>query len=59
MYHMNNFESPAPKDDSCHVWLNPTMRFKEEDETVTFYQGPPPLPVTLHRGPIGPPWELP
>ena len=19
MYHMNNFESPAPKDDSCHV----------------------------------------
>ena len=21
MYHMNNLESPAPKDDSCQVWL--------------------------------------
>ena len=21
MYHMNNFESPAPTDDSCQVWL--------------------------------------
>ena len=28
-------------------------------ETVTFYKGPPPQPVTLHRGPLGPPWELP
>ena len=35
------------------------MRFQEEDETVTFYTGPPPQPVTLHRGPLGPPWELP
>ena len=34
------------------------MRFQEEDETVTFYKGPPPQPVTHHRGPLGPPWEL-
>ena len=33
------------------------MRFQEEDETVIFYKGPPPQPVTLHRGPLGPPWE--
>ena len=26
---------------------------------VTFYIGPPPQPVTPHRGPLGPPWELP
>ena len=32
--HVNNFESPTPKDDSCQVWLNPTMRFQEEDENV-------------------------
>ena len=35
------------------------MRFEELDETVTFDIGPLPLPVTLHRGPLGPPWELP
>ena len=33
-YYLNNFESPTPKDDSCQVWLNPTMRFQEEDENV-------------------------
>ena len=33
-YYLNNFESPTPKDDSCQVWLNPTMRFQEEDEYV-------------------------
>ena len=27
MYHMNNFESPAPKDDSCHVWLKSDHAF--------------------------------
>ena len=50
MYHMNNFESPAPKDDSCHVWLNPTMRFQKEDETVTFYKGPPQGPIWATLG---------
>ena len=58
MYHMNNLESPAPRDDSCQVWLKSDHAFQEEDETVTFYKGPPPEPVTLHRGPFGPPWEL-
>ena len=52
MYHMNDFESPAPKDDSCQVGKNPTMRSQEVDETVTFYIGPPPQPLTPHQGPI-------
>ena len=56
MYHMNNFESPAPKDDSCHVWLKSDHAFFKKK---TFYKGPPPQPVTLRRGPLGPPWELP
>ena len=43
---------------------NPTMHFQEVDETFTFYihVGPPPQPLTPpppHKGPLGPPWELP
>ena len=38
---------------------NPTMRFQEVDETVTFYIGPPSPTCYPHRGPLGPPWELP
>ena len=60
MYHMNTFESPAPEDDSCQVWLKSNHAFLQEvhvDE-VTFDIGPPPQPVTP-RGPLGPPWELP
>ena len=45
MYHMNTFESPAPEDDSCQVWL-------KSNHAVTFYIGPPPQPVTPH-GAIG------
>ena len=41
MYHMNNLEFPAPKDYSYQVWLTSDMCFQEEDETVTFYIGPP------------------
>ena len=39
---------------------NLTMRFQEEDQTVTFYiePPPPPQPVMPLRGPMGPPWEL-
>ena len=67
MYHMNNFESPAPKDDSCHVWLTSDHAFSRRRWKLLFTQGPLPnmLPstgvqhVTLHRGPLGPPWELP
>ena len=50
MYHMNNFESPAPKDDSCQVWLNPTMHFFQEVEIcmVLALGGPPPGPHEGH-----------
>ena len=53
MCHMNTFESSAPEDDSCQVWLKSNHAFLQEvDETVTFYIGPPPQPVTPH-GAIG------
>ena len=53
MYHMNNFESPAPKDDSCHVWLKiQPYVFKKKMKQLLFTKGP-------HRGLLGPPWELP
>ena len=29
MYHMMTFESPAPKDDSCHVWLKSNHAFSK------------------------------
>ena len=59
MCHMNTFESSAPEDDSCQVWLKSNHAFLQEvDETVTFYIGP--LPSLLpHMGPLGPPWEVP
>ena len=53
MYHMNNFESPAPRDDSCQVWLKFNHAFQEDDETVTFYKGPPPPTCYSPQGPIG------
>ena len=52
MYHMNNFESPAPKDDSCHVWLKSNHAFSKRRWNSYFLQ-------RAHRGPLGPPWELP
>ena len=52
MYHMNNFESPAPKDDSCHVWLKSNHAFSKRRWNSYFLQ-------RAHRGPSGPPWELP
>ena len=33
--------------------------FKKKMKQLLFTKGPPPQPVTLHRGPLGPPWELP
>ena len=48
--------NPQPlKDDSTPIiWLKsiPCWYLQKEDETVTFYKG-------LHRGLLGPPWELP
>ena len=50
---MNTFESPAPEDDSCQVWLKSNHAFLQAvDEAVTFYIEPPPQPVT-HMGAIG------
>ena len=54
VYHLNNFQSLSPKDDSCQVWLNPAMRFQEEDGTVTFYiEPPPPTNLLPPQGPNG------
>ena len=37
MYHMNTFESPAPEDDSCQVWLKSNHAFLQEvDEQLLF-----------------------
>ena len=53
MYHiMNNFESPAPKDDSCHVWLKSNHAFSKRRWNSYFLQ-------RAYRGLLGPPWELP
>ena len=37
MYHMNTFESLAPEDDSCQVWLKSNLAFFQEvDEQLLF-----------------------
>ena len=33
-YHLDTFESPAPKDGSCQVLLKSEIAFQEEDENV-------------------------
>ena len=52
MYHINNFKSLAPKDDSCHVWLKSKHTFSKGRWNSYFLQ-------RAHRGLLGPPWELP
>ena len=52
MYHMITFQSPAPKDDSCHVWLKSNHAFSKRRWNSYFLQ-------RAHRGLLGPPWELP
>ena len=51
-YYLNNFESPTPKDDSCHFWLKSNHAFSKRRWNSYFLQ-------RAHRGPLGPPWELP
>ena len=51
-YYLNNFESPTPKDDSCHFWLKSNHAFSKRRWKSYFLQ-------RAHRGPLGPPWELP
>ena len=37
LYHMNTFESPAPEDDSCQVWLKSNNAFLQAvDEQLLF-----------------------
>ena len=43
---MNNFESPAPKDDSCHVWLKSNHAFSKRRWNSYFLQ-------RAHRGTLG------
>ena len=45
-------KSPTPKDDSCHVWLKSNHAFSKRRWNSYFLQ-------RAHRGPLGPPWELP
>ena len=51
-YYLNNFESPTPKDDSCNFWLKSNHAFSKRRWNSYFLQ-------RAHRGPLGPPWELP
>ena len=51
-YYLNNFEFPTPKDDSCHFWLKSNHAFSKRRWNSYFLQ-------RAHRGPLGPPWELP
>ena len=45
-YYLNNFESPTPKDDSCHFWLKSNHAFsKKKMKQLLFTKGP--------QGPIG------
>ena len=46
MYHMNNFESLAPKDDSCHVWLKSNHAFSNRRWNSYILQ-------RAHRGLLG------
>ena len=51
-YYLNNFESPTPKDDSCHFWLKSNHAFSKRRWNSYFLQ-------RAHSGPLGPLWELP
>ena len=57
--HRNNFESLAPKDDSCHVWLKSNHAFSKRRWNSYFLQRAPSPTCYTHRGLLGPPWELP
>ena len=50
---MNNFESPAPKDDSCHVWLKSDHAFSRRRWNSYFLQRAPSPTCYPPQGPIG------
>ena len=47
MYHMNNFESLGPKDDSCHVWLKSDHAFPRRRWSKQLLFTKAPLPNLL------------
>ena len=53
MYHMNNFESSAPKDDSCHIWLKSDHAFSRRRWNSYFLQRAPSPTCYPPQGPIG------
>ena len=48
-----NFESPAPKDDSCHVWLKSDHEFSRRRWNSYFLQRAPSPTCYPPQGPIG------
>ena len=51
---MNNFESPAPKDDSCHVWFKSDHAFSRRRWNSYFFLQRAPSPTCYPpQGPIG------
>ena len=56
---MKAFESPAPKDDSCQVWLESDQVFSRSKWNGYFLHRAPSPTRYPHRGPLEPPWELP
>ena len=59
MYHMNDFESQAPKDDSCQVCLRSDQAFSRSRWNSYFLHRAPSPTCYPPQGPLGPPWELP
>ena len=56
MYHVNDFESPAPKDDSCQVCLKSDQAFSNSRWNSYFlHRAPSPTCYPPHRGHWGHP----
>ena len=53
MYHMNNFESPATRDDYCQVWLKSDHVFSRRRWNSYFLQRAPSPTCYPPQGPIG------
>ena len=59
IYHINDFESPAPKDDSCQVCLKSNHAFSRSRWNSYFLHRAPSPTCYPPPPPRGPPWELP
>ena len=49
-YYLNNFESPTPKDDSCHFWLKSNYAFSKRRWNSYFLQRGPQGPIGATQG---------